>query len=189
MGWGSVACALVNLNFARFLNIFIVSKLVNRTRSDDTRITGKQQFVMWIAGLRGAMAYALALDSSKEGESGKVMLIITLLYALFTILGVSSFLNPIMEKCQVTNSDPSEGPVPTQSVVSFINRNTRVSRFKRIFANFDKYYFSPLFIKDEVRVERRDNEKREKADDKDWAENTKIIGDQTLDKIGEHDIE
>ena len=59
-----MVCTFLNLNVARFLNIFIVTWLVNRSRSDDTRITGKQQFVMWIAGLRGAMAYALALDSS-----------------------------------------------------------------------------------------------------------------------------
>jgi NhaP-type Na+/H+ or K+/H+ antiporter len=57
---------------------------------------------MWVAGLRGAMAYALALDSSKEGEAGKVMLIVTLLYSLFTILGVSSVLYPIMNICEVT---------------------------------------------------------------------------------------
>lgn len=57
---------------------------------------------MWIAGLRGAMAYALALDASKKGEEGRVMLIITLLYALFTILGISSILYPIMNLCEVT---------------------------------------------------------------------------------------
>jgi NhaP-type Na+/H+ or K+/H+ antiporter len=51
---------------------------------------------MWVAGLRGAMAYALALDISKQGEAGKVMLILTLLYALYTILGVSSVLYPVM---------------------------------------------------------------------------------------------
>jgi len=61
---------------------------------------------MWIAGLRGAMAYALALDASKgkDNQSGKVMLIVTLLYSLFTILGISSILNPVMQKCEVTKS-------------------------------------------------------------------------------------
>lgn len=64
---------------------------------------------MWIAGLRGAMAYALGLSATKEFHSGKVMLILTLLYSLFTILGVSSFLYPIMNYCEVTNSsEPSE---------------------------------------------------------------------------------
>jgi len=52
------------------------------------------------------MAYALALDASKgkDNQSGKVMLIVTLLYSLFTILGISSILNPVMQKCEVTKS-------------------------------------------------------------------------------------
>jgi len=68
---------------------------------------------MWIAGLRGAMAYALALDSSqldgKAGEAGKVILLLTLLYSVFTILIVSTFLYPIMLKCEVVRvNDPQQ---------------------------------------------------------------------------------
>mmetsp|Transcript_8387 Transcript_8387/g.14021 ORF Transcript_8387/g.14021 Transcript_8387/m.14021 type:complete len:519 (-) Transcript_8387:325-1881(-) len=107
-GWGTIILTLVNLNLARFFNIFIVTKLVNLTRSNESKIGAKQQFVMWIAGLRGAMAYALALDSSKESEAGKIMLLVTLIYALFTILGISSILYPVMMKCEVTNSSNAE---------------------------------------------------------------------------------
>ena len=102
MGVGTAVLALINLNIARGLNIGIVTSLVNRSRSADSIITPKQKFVMWVAGLRGAMAYALALDSSKEGQAGKVMLIVTLLYSLYSILGVSSALYPIMNYCEVT---------------------------------------------------------------------------------------
>jgi hypothetical protein len=61
---------------------------------------------MWISGLRGAMAYALALDSTKIAngkinESGQIMLLLTILYSLFTILGVSSILYPILKRCNV----------------------------------------------------------------------------------------
>lgn len=60
---------------------------------------------MWVAGLRGAMAYALALNSTTEmPESGRVILLVTLVYALFTILGVSSVLHPIMTRCEVTQA-------------------------------------------------------------------------------------
>lgn len=61
IGVGAIFLCFLNLNIARFLNIYIVTKLVNLTRSEKTVITQKQQFVMWIAGLRGAMAYALSL--------------------------------------------------------------------------------------------------------------------------------
>lgn len=72
---------------------------------------------MWIAGLRGAMAYALALDASTPKKAiltafeqatikaGKVMLLQTLIYSLFTILIISSILYPIMLKCEVVSID------------------------------------------------------------------------------------
>ena len=63
---------------------------------------------MWVAGLRGAMAYALALDSAAQpgdaGKAGKVILLVTLIYALFTILIISTVLYPIMLKCDVVKS-------------------------------------------------------------------------------------
>lgn len=60
---GTMICTLINLNIARFLNILIVTWLVNKTRSVSTKFNWKTCFVMWIAGLRGAMAYALAISS------------------------------------------------------------------------------------------------------------------------------
>ena len=108
---GTVILTLVNLNIARLLNVYITSYFVNKSRSEQTQITSKHMIVMWIAGLRGAMAYALAMESSHNRifndpsighHSGDVMLIVTILYSLYTILGVSSFLHPIMTRCGVT---------------------------------------------------------------------------------------
>jgi len=68
---------------------------------------------MWVAGLRGAMAYALAMESSQnkifndptnERYSGDVMLVVTIIYSLFTILGIGSCLHPVMSKCEVINA-------------------------------------------------------------------------------------
>lgn len=100
MGWGLVVTTIINLNFARFLNILIVTAIVNCTRTE-TKISAKLQSVMWISGLRGAMAYALALKCAVDLAIGPVILIDTLLYALFTILGIGSILNPILERLGV----------------------------------------------------------------------------------------
>lgn len=57
---------------------------------------------MWIAGLRGAMAYALALKSVNDlTNTGQVILTDTLIVSLLTILVIGSFLNPILEKLDV----------------------------------------------------------------------------------------
>ncbi len=59
--------------------------------------------MMWIAGLRGAMAYALALKSTFDFEKGPIMLVVTLIYAFMSILGVGSFMNVILEKMDVSD--------------------------------------------------------------------------------------
>jgi NhaP-type Na+/H+ or K+/H+ antiporter len=57
---------------------------------------------MWLSGLRGAMAYALALSCSIEFvEKGPIILIVTLIYSLFSILGVGTFLGVILRKLNV----------------------------------------------------------------------------------------
>ena len=61
MGFGMFLTTVLNLNVARFLNIGIVTFLVNLQRSEKSKLHFKTQFVMWFSGLRGAMAYALAL--------------------------------------------------------------------------------------------------------------------------------
>ena len=66
---------------------------------------------MWISGLRGAMAYALAINSIDDyGEPGRIMLSITLIYSIITILFVGSILNPILNYCEVTRQVPSLEP-------------------------------------------------------------------------------
>ena len=47
------------------------------------------------------MAYALALKAFTELEIGPIILIDTLIYALLTILGIGSVLNPILDKLGV----------------------------------------------------------------------------------------
>jgi len=163
--------AILNMNLARFFNIGFVSWCVNSTRSHNSRITNKQMFVMWIAGLRGAMAYALALDcNNKVSEGGGQILIVTLIYALFTILGISSILHPVMNKCEVTNNHIGQSPKTKEDRS---HKKNCPRRMKDAFSRFDKYVFSPLFIKDEERIEKRnEGAKIEFKDDQDWKNNS-----------------
>ena len=146
MGWGLVITTILNLNFARFLNIWIVTSLVNCSRTE-SKISRNMQTVMWVSGLRGAMAYALALKSTQDLAIGPVILIDTLIYAFITILGVGSVLNPILERLGVkrTQADSRDelndnGQQPEES-------RTCAHRVKNRVRKFDNEYFSPLFIK------------------------------------------
>lgn len=92
---------VINLGIARYANIYLVSWIVNKFRTKHI-VTSRFKFVMWVSGLRGAMAYALALESLIDfPQRGPVILIITLIYALSSILGVGSILHPLLEKMDV----------------------------------------------------------------------------------------
>jgi NhaP-type Na+/H+ or K+/H+ antiporter len=104
MGVWMVILTILNLNIARFLNITIITFFVNKTR-DDNKVTPKFQFIMWVSGLRGAMAYALALKCSIDFPIGPVILIDTLIYSFLSIVVLGSFITPIVDKCDVKRKE------------------------------------------------------------------------------------
>jgi NhaP-type Na+/H+ or K+/H+ antiporter len=97
---------------------------------------------MWISGLRGAMAYALAINSIDDyGEPGKIMLSITLIYSIITILFVGSILNPILIYCEVTRQAPAameSEPQPEEIQNQDQSEKKRCCQgFKKCVAHFD----------------------------------------------------
>jgi NhaP-type Na+/H+ or K+/H+ antiporter len=76
---------------------------------------------MWLAGLRGAMAYALALKSTFDFEKGPIMLIATLIYAFLSILGVGSFMTPILDKIGVTRDSTTSSK--QDAIIKTINNH------------------------------------------------------------------
>lgn len=121
MGWAMVPLTIFNLCIARALNVGIVSFLVNKSRTTK-KINRKFQFVMWVSGLRGAMAYALALKSTFDFEKGPIMLIVTLIYAVISIVGVGSFMNTILEKFDVSDKSVKTTSATTAIIKSLNNQ-------------------------------------------------------------------
>ena len=93
--------SLFNVNIARALNVSIVSFISNKYRPQNLKLTREKQFVVWFSGLRGAMAYALALQSATDLKMGPLILIDTLFLSLFTILIQGSALHPVLNRCDV----------------------------------------------------------------------------------------
>lgn len=142
----------IALNIARALNIGIISALCNLTRKEN-KINKTFQFIMWVAGLRGAMAYALALESFSDYSTGKVMLVITLIYSLFSVLFIGSFFTPLITYIGV---EKSEEDLQTQIQMdeSFYggDEKDRVincgEKLKMKLARFNAQYFKPIFVVD-----------------------------------------
>lgn len=71
---------------ARFINIKIVSFILNRYRHDNF-IKPNHQKAMWFCGLRGAMAYALALDAADTfKEEGEIILTMTVVIIALNVI-------------------------------------------------------------------------------------------------------
>ena len=88
MGASFFILGYIILNFARYVMIFIISKIVNCFRTKRTQITRKFQFFMWFSGFRGAMAFALSMNAIKDfqkNQIGNIMLTFTLLYAMTNV--------------------------------------------------------------------------------------------------------
>lgn len=65
---------MLALAVSRALNIYPICTAVNLFRAPERKISHRQMFMQWWAGLRGPMAFALALDASENyGEKGLVM--------------------------------------------------------------------------------------------------------------------
>ena len=135
------------------------------------------------------MAYALALQSIQDfGAPGEIMLSITIIYALFTILGIGSILNPILQKCDVLSKPLGEVPEPNnQEIQNEGEKKKCCSSFKKMVQLFNQNYFSPIFVKSnqgsansglKEPYNAMDDSQTENNFDEDWNQNT----DQTQRK-------
>jgi len=96
------------------------------------------------------MAYALALKCATDLAIGPVILIDTLLYALFTILGIGTILHPILGQLGVKRNPTDEAAEELNERLKEAGGKPRncCSRFKTKVRHFDNETFAPLFIKD-----------------------------------------
>ncbi|XP_059474261.1 sodium/hydrogen exchanger 8 [Neocloeon triangulifer] len=95
--WALLFCLL-----GRALNIFPLAALVNRFR--EHKITPKMMFIMWFSGLRGAIAYALALHLEFGEECRSVIVTTTLIIVLVTTLFFGGSTMPLMKFLQAKRS-------------------------------------------------------------------------------------
>eukprot|EP01023_Acetabularia_acetabulum_P056108 TRINITY_DN650_c0_g1_i1.p1 TRINITY_DN650_c0_g1~~TRINITY_DN650_c0_g1_i1.p1 ORF type:complete len:584 (-),score=92.71 TRINITY_DN650_c0_g1_i1:328-2079(-) len=86
--WGFIFIALIALAWSRAVNVYMNSAFVNVFRPPSLHISGKAKFMMWFAGLRGAIAFALALESSEDlkFETAQVIQTTTFFIVLVTVL-------------------------------------------------------------------------------------------------------
>mmetsp|Transcript_9648 Transcript_9648/g.35348 ORF Transcript_9648/g.35348 Transcript_9648/m.35348 type:complete len:539 (-) Transcript_9648:132-1748(-) len=151
---------------ARLFNVYPLSFLVNLFRRREKRIPKTHQFVLWFSGLRGAIAFALALKSTQDlvEEEGRAILTSTLFIVLFTVLAIGGSTGAMVEKLQLrgyeqpkeedfdeerlemTPMDAAEETPEGGSLRGRLQELSRNSTFERL----DKNYLRPFFTSEAV---------------------------------------
>lgn len=136
----------------RVLNIFPLSWLANRCRTRGNRIPFKMQCVLWFAGLRGAIAFALA--ENMPGPNKETYATTTLTICMFTTVVCGGFTEKILTRFGMKEGDGSitdredEQDYETLIITSPIARRVSGSvyqGFKGIWKDFDDRYLKEYF--------------------------------------------
>lgn len=105
--------AFLGMLAARVCNVLPGVALVNLRRSPESKISRRHQIFLWFSGLRGAIAFALAMKSTDDvgDEAGAVIFSVTLLIVLVTVL-IFGGLTPLMlEKLDVLDKSSPYSPM------------------------------------------------------------------------------
>jgi sodium/hydrogen exchanger 8 len=101
--WSIVLCLL-----GRAANIYPLAYLCNYFR--EHKISKKMMFIMWFSGMRGAVAYALALHLEMDQEEKKhVMVTTTLIIVLFTVILLGGLTMPMVKFMKADNHSRKAG--------------------------------------------------------------------------------
>ena len=166
--------ALCAILLARVFNVFPGAYLVNLARRPEAKIPYTYQKMLWFSGLRGGIAFALALGTKEDlaKQDARVMLNATLLIVLVTVLGIGGFTTHALEFLGIQLGEKNEDANPEFHRVSNSSENGDADeeggrggdperRFERYmtrkmsvfvssvavggFEYFDKRYLMPIF--------------------------------------------
>lgn len=107
--WSFIGLTLVACIAARFCNIFPLLSLCNLLRSPGNRIPVKFMSIIWMAGLRGSMAFALAKNWNYIGLHGtshrRLIESTTLVVILITTIVIGGLMGPLLMNLHLTGND------------------------------------------------------------------------------------
>lgn len=90
-----IVCSILFCLFARLFNVFPASLVINQWRAEGKKIPLQTQVVMWFAGLRGAVAFALAQNMPRGNRD--LYATTTLCVVIFTTIVCGGLTEPILE--------------------------------------------------------------------------------------------
>ncbi|XP_041992923.1 sodium/hydrogen exchanger 6-like isoform X2 [Salvia splendens] len=160
---GFIFFSILFIGIARAANVFSCAYLVNMARPSHRKISMKHQKALWYSGLRGAMAFALALQSVHdlpEGD-GQTIFTATTSIVVLTVLLIGGSTGTMLEALEVVGDgheiplgesfDAHNGYIAPTYVGESSSGNRfkmKLSEFRKSTASFtelDKNYLTPFF--------------------------------------------
>ncbi|CAA0815467.1 Sodium/hydrogen exchanger 6 [Striga hermonthica] len=162
--WSHIGFIFFSIVSSSSANVFSCAYLVNLFRPAHRKIPMKHQKALWYSGLRGAMAFALALQSVHDLPEGHGQTIFTATTAIvvLTVLLIGGSTGTMLEALQVVG-DGVDSPLgesldssnsyraPTYEGESSSSGNRFKMRLKELrkstasFTELDKNYLTPFF--------------------------------------------
>ncbi|KAL1528002.1 hypothetical protein AB1Y20_009373 [Prymnesium parvum] len=147
--WNFVALGILGCLISRALNIFPLAMGLNLVRS--VQIPLRMQVLLWFAGLRGAIAFALAVyfpHSSANDSAPSVILSATLIIVLSTTLVLGGLTGPLVKCLRLEATDTRTHSV-SQVEVPLVEGGAAVppphGRLMRAWKRADSVYFREWF--------------------------------------------
>lgn len=136
---GLVACYV-----GRAVNIFPGSLLLNMSSArKKSPITPNTQYLLWFCGLRGAVAFALAVKAQRDlGEQGHVMFDVTLFIVAFTIVIQGGMTRWVVDSLlEPTTEAPAQQDEPNK-----LRRNRSLGSFFRYMNDIAEKVIAPILL-------------------------------------------
>ncbi|KAH1041067.1 hypothetical protein GLYMA_09G018200v4 [Glycine max] len=165
---GFIFFSIIFIGIARATNVFSCAYLVNLVRPTHRKIPPKHQKALWYSGLRGAMAFALALQSIHDLPEGHGQTIFTATTAIvvLTVLLIGGSTGSMLEALDVVGGDNDSPLASVGTITNFDGNNgyiappyneesssgnkikMKLKEFHKTAASFtalDKNYLTPFF--------------------------------------------
>eukprot|EP01006_Ploeotia_vitrea_P019735 TRINITY_DN51970_c0_g2_i1.p1 TRINITY_DN51970_c0_g2~~TRINITY_DN51970_c0_g2_i1.p1 ORF type:complete len:560 (-),score=65.60 TRINITY_DN51970_c0_g2_i1:1061-2740(-) len=153
-----IIVALVACLIARVFNVYPCSLLANLGRKPTGkpgRINQKFQFVMWFSGLRGAVAFVIAVTSYSNNDFGPdsaSILTTTLFIAVITVFSMGGLIGTLLSALDVKekNTDEVQSAYPEGGGGLMVRDQSKPMKAKGLIY-WDRKYMKPIFTRYEFK--------------------------------------
>ena len=143
LAWTIVLCLV-----GRALNIYPLAAVVNKFDPKD-QISRNEQFVMWHAGLRGAIAFSIALHFPNETGLRDAVIDTTSMIILLSVFCLGGTTCKVLTWCEIKRGVQDDHETHQKAVKEAVERSWLKQKMRYV----DRKILQPLFVKKKMRKE------------------------------------